>query len=201
MILDETLRHYYLTLWRTMKVLPSKVGSVDPIVSLLLRFRARYEAMERATGVPWYVIAAIDELEGEPPGCRSHLHNGDPLNKRTVHEPKGRPPGGKPPFTWEQSAVDALTYDGLNKWPDWGVAGTLYKLEGFNGYGYHNEALTGHKGGVPSPYLWSFSNHGVGVGKFTRDHHYDPHAVSDQCGAAVILHRMAEREIINLDHE
>jgi lysozyme family protein len=40
--------------------------------------------------------------------------------------------------------------------------------------------------GVPSPYLWSFSNLYT-KGKFVADGHFDANAVSAQCGAAVML--------------
>ena len=61
---------------------------------------------------------------------------------------------GKPPFTWEESASDALALRGLRGDTDWSLAGTLYQLEGYNGWGYrlyHQHVL--------SPYLWSYSNH------------------------------------------
>jgi lysozyme family protein len=39
---------------------------------------------------------------------------------------------------------------------------------------------------LPTPYLWSFSNN-YEKGKFVADGHYDPEAVSKQCGAALML--------------
>jgi lysozyme family protein len=65
-----------------------------------------------------------------------HLHNGDPLTARTVQVPAGRPKTGEPPFTWEESATDALMLEKLDQWEDWSVPGTLYKLEQYNGWGY-----------------------------------------------------------------
>ena len=41
-----------------------------------------------------------------------HLHNGDPLSGRTTHVPPGRPRPASPPFTWEQSAHDAIIRSG-----------------------------------------------------------------------------------------
>ena len=44
----------------------------------------------------------------------------------------------------------------------------------------------GEKLGVPTPYLWSFSNMYV-KGKYVADHKFDPNAVSAQCGSALML--------------
>src|SRR5262249_24093908 len=70
------------------------------------------------------------------------------------------------------------------------LAGTLYKLEEYNGFGYrlyHPDVLT--------PYLWSFSNQYSG-GKYVADGTWSPTAKSKQCGAAVLLRRMAENGTI-----
>ena len=103
----------------------------------------------RATpvGTPWYVVGVIHALESSLNFGR-HLHNGDPLTARTVQVPAGRPKTGQPPFTWEASASDALRYQGFDKWKDWSIPGTLFKLEGYNGFGYRD-----HHADVPSPYL------------------------------------------------
>ena len=119
-----------------------------------------------------------------------HLHNGDPLTARTVQVPAGRPKTGQPPFTWEASASDALRFQGFDKWKDWSIPGTLFKLEGYNGFGYRD-----HHPDVPSPYLWSFSNH-YSRGKYVADGTFSPTAVSAQCGVAVLLRRMAEKKLI-----
>ena len=59
------------------------------------------------TPIPWYVIGFIHKMESDM-NFGTHLHNGDPLTARTVHVPTGRPVNGNPPFTWEDSAADAL---------------------------------------------------------------------------------------------
>jgi lysozyme family protein len=51
---------------------------------------------------------------------------------------------------------------GLDHWQDWSLAGLLYRLEAYNGFGYrkhHPEVLT--------PYLWSFSS--TTAGKYVQD--------------------------------
>src|SRR5439155_371250 len=131
------------------------------------------------------VVAVIHSMEAGGDFTR-HLHNGDPLTARTTHVPAGRPRTGKPPFTWEASAIDALTYQGFGNWKDWSVPGTLYKLEGYNGFGYRD-----HHPQVLSPYLWSFSNH-YARGKYVADGRFSQTAVSQQCGAAVLLKRLQE---------
>jgi hypothetical protein len=117
---------------------------------------------------------------------KAHLHNGDPLTARTVQVPAGRPKKGKPPFSWEESAADALAMRGLGVKTDWSLSGMLYQLEGYNGWGYRL-----HHPHVLTPYLWSFSNHYTS-GKYVADGTWSDTAVSKQCGAAVLLRRLAE---------
>jgi len=112
------------------------------------------------------------------------------LSNYTVHVPAGRPDQGSPPFSWEASATDALTYKKFNVWTDWSLAGILYKLELYNGWGYR-------KRGLVTPYLWSFSNHYT-KGKFVRDKEFDLEAVSKQIGAAVLLKRLLEKGVLTL---
>jgi lysozyme family protein len=187
--LTQQLRAEYQRLFDTCEIRPERLAEVDAEVKAIDRRRARYDAVSGSTGVPWHVIATLHALEGSL-DFSTHLHNGDPLTARTVNKPAGRPPG-VPPFTWEQSAADALAYDGLTQWDDWSLPGTLYRFENYNGWGYrlyHAEIL--------SPYLWSYCTHYV-RGKFRSDGEWDPKLVSKQSGAAVILRRMAELGIID----
>lgn len=108
-----------------------------------------------------------------------HLHNGDPLNARTVHVPANRPATGAPPFTWRESARDAMIFRKYAQVGNWDVPRVLYQLELYNGLGYRPR-------GIPSPYLWCFSNL-YSKGKYTADGNFDPNAISKQCGAAVML--------------
>ena len=142
------------------------------------RGKSRYAAVEARTGVPWMVIGCLHQREsGGDFTC--HLHNGDPLTARTVHVPAGRPIEGNPPFPWEESAVDALHYEGLAglNWID--LPSTLYRIERFNGLGYRSE-------GIFSPYLWAGTNHYT-YGKFDEDDHFDPSEVDQQPGCAGML--------------
>ncbi len=176
--LDAKLRKEFENLYASCRVNPQKSQTLKGIVGKILANRTRYETVSRSSRVPWEVIAAIHNMEASLRFDR-HLHNGDPLDDRTKQVPKGRPEHGEPPFTWEVSATDALAYDKLTGWPDWTISGTLYKLEGYNGWGYR-----GHR--IPSPYLWSFSQHYTS-GKYVADGKWSATAVSAQCGAALIL--------------
>lgn len=144
--------------------------------------RPLYEQVEAATGVPWIFVGIVHGMEASF-NFNTHLHNGDPLTARTVHVPKGRPLTGAPPFTWLDSAIDALRLQKLDLVTDWSVARMLYLLEAYNGFGYRRL-------GVPSPYLWSFSNL-YDKGKFVADGRFDPNAVSKQCGGALMLKALA----------
>lgn len=188
--LTPKLKTEYENLFATCAINPPKQAAVDAIRQKIVANRHRYEEVSAPTNVPWYVVAVIHSLEGSL-NFKTHLHNGDPLTAKTVHVPKGRP-AGTPPFRWEDSAADALKFDNLTGVSKWTLAVILFKLEGFNGFGYrtrHPEVLT--------PYLWSFSNHYT-KGKFTADSKFDPNAVSKQCGAAVILQSLNTEKIIEI---
>jgi lysozyme family protein len=141
--------------------------------------KARYQAVEKETGVPWYFIAVAHERESSQ-NWRCSLAQGDPWNRVSVHVPAGRGPFK----SWEEAAVDALVhcapYAARNK--DWSVGGLLTQLEEYNGLGYATR-------GVPSPYVWSGTNQYVS-GKYVRDGVYDPHAVDQQLGCAGLLMAM-----------
>ena len=141
--------------------------------------RDRYqEVCERVNfAIPWWFVAVIHGLEASY-SFSKHLHNGDPLSGRTYRVPKGRPKSGAPPFTWDESAYDALTMPGkrYDRVGDWSIPAILWRLEGFNGYGYRLYR------GIFSPYVWAGTNHYT-RGKYTSDGHYSSTAVSEQAGA------------------
>ncbi|NEP63010.1 MAG: hypothetical protein F6K31_39895, partial [Symploca sp. SIO2G7] len=143
------LREEYKNLFDNATINPDWAEQVKAIADQIRLEKSRYNKIQEAIGVPWYVVGIIHNMEASEDFSR-HLHNGDPLTDRTYHVPAGRPVNGSPPFTWEESAIDALKYEGLNKWEDWSIPGILFSLERYNGWGYrmyHPE--------VKSPYLWS----------------------------------------------
>ena len=187
--LTDVLRQQYQSLFDTCNISDAHIVAVNPVIARIMPNQARYHSVAAPLGIPWYFVALVHCMETSL-NFALHLHNGDPLSARTVHVPAGRPTTGAPPFTWEQSATDALRFQGLANLSDWSLPTTLYRLEGYNGYGYHRVTPP-----INSPYLWSFSNHYT-AGKFTSDHGFDPNAVSKQCGAAVILRKMVQNGVV-----
>lgn len=140
-----------------------------------------YRTVSETTRIPWQVIAAIHSMESDC-SFSCHLHNGDPLSARTVHEPKGQPLVWGPPWSWEASALDALQKitDRLS-----GDAPLGYYLDGcerYNGLGYR-------KRGIRSPYLWGGTNHEE-RGRFEKDHVFNEDAIGNQIGVAPLLKLM-----------
>lgn len=180
------LKAEYAALFGACTVAPGHAAAVNAAVAALLRHRARYAALGNDLGIPWHVIGIIHTMECSGRFDR-HLHNGDPLTARTTRVPAGRPHQGEPPFTWEQSAADALAMKKLGPGTDWSLPGTLYQFERYNGFGYRR-----YHPEVPSPYLWSFSNHYT-RGKYVADGTWSATAVSKQCGAAVMLKELTVR--------
>jgi lysozyme family protein len=183
---SSEIKREYQNLFDHCRILEEKYNTVDECVRRIVNARPRYEAVSAQTGIPWYFIGIIHMMECSG-DFTCHLHNGDPLTARTVHVPKNCPSTGNPPFSWEESALDALIIKSLDKWTDWSIPGILFQFERYNGFGYRPK-------GIKSPYLWSFSSH-YKKGKFTADGFFDPNSVSRQIGAAVLLRRMSELQI------
>ncbi len=180
----ETARQGYSKLFAKMLIAPDRAPSAKRIAKVIVANKSRYEAVSAKTGVPWWWIGCVHSLEGGL-NFRTHLHNGDTLTRRTYHIPAGRPKTGKPPFKWEDSAVDALMMHDLHLVTDWSLPHALYLAEAYNGWGYVLH-------GVNSAYVWSFSNLYT-KGKYIADGKWSATAVSEQCGFAVIL-----KTLINL---
>jgi len=193
-ILSNDLSQEYQKLFDTCEIRTLRQLTVEKLVDIIVQNKERYRAAGKPLGVPWFFIGCIHNMEASLNFTR-HLHNGDPLTARTTHETKDRPKSGNPPFTWEESATDALQLKNLDKVKLWSIPGILFQMEKYNGFGYRNlhpEVLT--------PYLWSASNH-YSSGKFIADHKFDPDAKSQQCGAAVLLRRMSETGTIVFDED
>lgn len=190
-----TLQQAYIALWTKAAVRPERIAEVDRAVDNILLAPAnlaQYAAVQRATGVPARVVGIIHVREASQ-NFRCHLHNGDPLSARTVHVPSGRPPPpDEPPFTWAESAIDALTMSdqALDTWRDWTGAGIAYVLERYNGWGYREHDIN-------SPYLWGFTT-AYDRGLFVADGRFDPSAVNANPGGMAMLRRMVDRNLITL---
>lgn len=181
----EALKAEYKRLFDACKVHENRKSLADIQARRIYANKARYEKIAGGIGCPWWFVGVIHMMEGGL-SFQKHLHNGDPLTARTKNVPALRPKTGNPPFTFEESALDALTFMGFKANKDWSVAYVLYRLEGFNGYGYRQYHPT-----VLSPYLWSFTNHYV-KGKYVADGKWNGEAVSQQLGIAAVLKRLVE---------
>jgi lysozyme family protein len=182
----EQLEKGYTNLLEQMKLRSDWLPVLDRDATKIIRGKNTYARITVKTGVPWEVIGLIHLLES---GCDfdTHLHNGDSLNHRTINVPKGRPKAGLPPFTFEESAIDALIFDGLVGIEDWSDARIAYQLERYNGVGYF-------KYNINSPYLWSGTTNYV-RGKFVSDSIFDRDAVSKQSGAMAVLSRIRALDV------
>ncbi len=172
---------HYAEWWDNSHVLTARVEEVRKTANRLFHAKSRYQAVEAETGVPWYMIAIIHEREASQSWSAS-LAQGDPWNRRSTHVPRNRGPF----HSWEEAAIDALHYDGLDRIKDWRLEKVLHHLEQFNGWGYHNK-------GLPSPYVWGATNI-QRMGKYVSDGHWSSTAWDHQLGGAAML-----RELMELD--
>jgi len=177
-VLSRLLRQEYQQRFDAAKVPPARQETVAQSVRKMLGNRARYERITKSMTMPWYFLAIIHGLEADF-RFDSHLHNGDPLTSRTVHVPAGRPTRGTPPFSWEESAMDAIALNRYDKWNDWSIAGMLVAWERYNGLGYRPH-------GIHSPYVWACTDL-YAKGRYVADGRFDANAESRQCGAVAML--------------
>lgn len=163
---------------------------VSAQVNLIIEYKEAYKEVEAKTGVPWYIVGIMDIREGGGRAC-THLHNGDPLRERTVHEPPNRPKNGHGPFTFLESACDALRLKKYDRITDWTVERMAYCFEVYNGFGYrlYRKML--------SPYLWAATNHQQ-RGKYTSDKKFDRHVMDTQIGCMALLKGIADAENITI---
>ena len=187
--LNDELSADYRRLFTDCVVAADRIAEIEEIVTGIVGDRARYEAVAQTLEMPWFVVAVFHYLATER-SFECHLHNSDPLIERTTHLPDGRPPEGAPPFSWEESAIDALKLQFFDQWRDWSLPGVLFKLEGYDTWAYRL-----HRPEVNSPYLWCGSNH-YERGRFIAEDTWSDTAVASRCGGAVLLRRMAERGLI-----
>lgn len=179
--------------WQHMHINASKLPQFHATANRLCTAdaKARFMAVQDATGVPWFVVAVIAEREyGGPPHWDKQLAQGDPLSHESTHIPRGEGPylhhSGETisDDPWFRAAVVALKDDAPHaaRWKDWSGGGSMTILEEYNGLGYANM-------GRSSPYVWAGTDQ-YSRGKYTSDGHYDPNAVDQQLGCAGILAAM-----------
>lgn len=170
----------YAEQWAQMQIEPGKVPVLDAIARKLIGKKPVYQKVEARLGVPWFFIAILHNRESSA-NFAGVLHNGEHIigtGRKTRLVPAGRGPFA----SWEEAAIDALTMKGLHRIADWSIERVCYEGERFNGWGYRNK-------GVPSAYLWSFSNIYKG-GKYVADHVWSSSARDQQAGIMPLLKRM-----------
>lgn len=178
-----------LSFWEKAQMLAGRKSVLESTATKVLSFRDMYEDIESHTGVPWWVIGAIDSRE-ENFDHKGYLGNGDPLSRKTVHVPRGRGPFKN----WAEGAIDALHISGWDRLPPgghWDIVTCLIKCEVYNGSGY------GHMG-LRSPYVWGGTNMQQ-RGKYTSDGHFDGSAWDIQPGCAGIFLALKSKYGIDLN--
>lgn len=167
----------YARLWDGATILKAVKAQGADAATRILSNRSRYEAVERATGVPWEFVAILHDREASG-SFTGVLHNGEKIlgtGRKTRKVPKGRGPFA----TWLEAAIDALRIKGLDKLAEWSVERCLYECERFNGFGYRYRRL-------PSAYLWAGTSVYQG-GKFVADSKFDPSVWDEQLGVVVTM--------------
>jgi lysozyme family protein len=167
--------------WDEMEILPKRLDELTTEAKMILASKTRYAGIEALTRVPWYMVGVIHLREANL-NFTAYLGNGQPLQHRTTEVPIGRGPFD----TWEAGALDALHVDGLINVPDWRLEKILFRLEGFNGYGYSSMHPP-----RPSPYVWGATSVQV-RGKYVADHRFDPNVWDTQPGCAPVLKIIAQ---------
>jgi lysozyme family protein len=179
-------RAVVLDRWGKAKILGSKEVLFEIEAKRALQYKDEfYVPVEKAIGIPWYVVAALDMRE-ESFDHSGYLGNGDPWNKPSVHVPRGRGSFN----SWHEGAVDALTLEGFNHVTSWDIVSALIAAERFNGLGYK-------KLGVPSPYIWAGTNIQV-PGKYTSDGKFNPSVTDQQPGVAGLLLALKKHHAVDL---
>jgi lysozyme family protein len=167
----------YASQWNQATILSSKASSVAAVAKRLVAAKDRYVAVEKVTGVPWYMIAAIHERESSQ-NWKASLAQGDPWNRVSTHVPRGRGPFS----SWEAAAIDALRLDGLSRVKDWRLEKIIYYWELYNGWGYAAHA-------IPSPYVWAATSIQK-PGKYIADGVWSSTAMDQQLGCVAMLKGM-----------
>ena len=183
----ETYRPVYEDNWTNLKIRPSREPAASKAAKRITAGKPRYQKVEKSTSVPWWFVGLVHLRESDLDFTKQ-LGQGDPLDQVSTHEPKGMGPY-RGPSAFEDSCVDALKHEGYLNQPDWSVARTCYRLEGYNGYGYHSH-------GVNSPYLYGGSTlYGppeARAGKYVKDGVFSDSFNDPQLGTLVVLKKMME---------
>src|ERR1700722_1327471 len=143
--LFQKYRAGYENNWQNMQIRHDSIDQAKKEAARLLTHKAIYQQIETITGVPYSFTALVHYRESGS-DFNTYLGNGQPLNRVTTIVPKRRGPFRD----FVDGAGEVLRIQGLGGATYWSVARMLFRLEGYNGYGYHSRD-------VNSPYLYSGS--------------------------------------------
>jgi lysozyme family protein len=182
----EDYRKTYARNWNKLTIRSERREEARNVGARIMEGKPHYLVIQERTKVPWWFTGLCHYRESTF-DFETYLGNGEPLSRRTRLEPKGRGPFS----SFEEGAVDAFKIKGWIGARDWGIERASYRLETFNGFGYHGK-------GVNSPYLYGgsilYGPPEAKAGKYTRDHYFDPNYVEKQLGTLVVL-----KALITLD--
>lgn len=157
---------------------------VEFVCKRALANKGVYQDVKTRTGVPMWLVAAIHNLEANA-DFKAVLHNGEKIigtGAKTKLVPKGRGPFK----TWQEAAIDALIYDGLNNFKAWPIEVCLKVAEQYNGLGYMQ-----HHKMENSPYVWACTSMNDGTGKYKSDGKWSEDMPSEsQVGVAAFFKGM-----------
>jgi lysozyme family protein len=170
----------------------NKLSMAQAAAKRILANKARYQNVEAKTGVPWWWIGPTHFRESD---CdfSTQLAQGDPLGKKSTHEPKGQGPyfGAD---AWDRAALIALEPNGLDKVEDWRLEKAFYWWESYNGWGYRLH-------GVPSAYVWAGTNIYT-QGFYVADGHWSSTAHDSRVGCVPVLKCLVELDpTISIERE
>ena len=187
MLSFQDLKDGYERNWTSLQIRPQDLDEARREANRLLQGKATYQQIQARTNVAWPFIGLCHYRESHF-DFDTYLGNGQSLGRVTTIVPKGRG-AFTGPNAFVDGAVDALRIQGLLGATDWSIPRILFRLEGFNGFGYHGK-------GVNSPYLFGGSSlYGppeARGGKYVRDGVFDSNVVDTQLGTAVILKALLE---------
>ena len=171
----------YAGYWDKMVIKPDRVSEFTRDAEAAISHKVVYQQLERMTGVPWPMLAVIHRRESDA-NFSTYLGNGQALSRVTTIVPKGRGPFiGVNAFI--DGGIDAIKQEGWGSISDWRLEKELYYTLLFNGVG--SEPFR------PSSYIWGGTNVQV-IGKWVRDHVFDPHVWDPQPGCAPLLKAISE---------
>ena len=175
--------------WKGATLNPKRRIALDVAVALYQRNAWRYQSIAnlRPGTVPPQVLFCLHLRESDC-NFKCSPAQGDSLQHRSVHVPKGRIPDQEPPYTFEQAAFDSYFHVDRLDLKNWKtVQGTMDAMTAFNGWGPENHH-------VPSGYVWAGTSVYRG-GKYVADGKWSPTTWDQQLGCAAVLKRMQDQGI------